>query len=52
MCFVQVTFILMTQKDAIQVAEGVGTGCLTYGNYFLFSFMIRAYKGLNCPLPF
>lgn len=39
-CFVQVSLILMTQKDVIQVAEGVGTSCLTYGNYFLFSFMI------------
>lgn len=39
-CFLQVTFILMTQKDVIQVAEGVGTSCLIYGNYFVFSFMI------------
>lgn len=40
MCFLQVTLILMTQKDVIQVAEGVGASCLIYGNYFVFSFMI------------
>lgn len=40
MCFLQVTFILMTQKDVIQVAEGVETSCLIYGNYCVLSFMI------------